>query len=190
MYPVEEGLRVLTQTERVRVARREILDLLLARCPDTPFIQRLARAHGLSETSYARSSDPTDCTLCGLCARVCAHLGFSAISLVGRGIGRDVAPPFRQPPPDCVGCLACAAICPTGHIPHTTTGGTRTIWGKMFALLACPVCGREHITVAQADAWAARTGQPRAELETCDACKRAATAATMARLTAGVGERP
>ncbi len=190
MYLVEDGLRVRTDTERVRAARREILDLLLARCPDAPLIRRLAREHGLGETSHARSASPTDCLLCGRCVRACQQLGFSAISLVSRGIAREVAPPFRQPPPDCVGCLACAAVCPTGHIRYTTEARTRTIWGRSFALLACPSCGAAHLTRAQAEAWAARTGLLREELETCEACKRAATAAAMRRLAAGVREGP
>jgi bidirectional [NiFe] hydrogenase diaphorase subunit len=185
MYPVEDGLIVQTASERVRAARKEILDLLLARCPETPLIQRLARAHGIQATSYRPNGEPTDCILCGLCTRACDHLGFSAISMVSRGIGREVAPPFRQPPPDCVGCLACGRICPTGHIPHETSAQTRSIWGKTFAMLRCKTCGQAHLTAAQAEAWAVRAGVPRTYFETCDACKRAATAETMARLGAG-----
>ncbi len=185
MYPTAAGLSVRTDTERVRAARAQVLDLLLARCPDTPLIQRMAREYGIQETSYRRSESPTDCVLCGLCTRVCERLGFSAISMTSRGIGREVAPPFKQPPADCVGCLACAAICPTGHIRSETTDRQRTIWGKTFAMLRCSVCGRAHITVAQADAWAARSGVPRAYFEVCDACKRARLAETVARLTLG-----
>jgi NADH dehydrogenase/NADH:ubiquinone oxidoreductase subunit G len=183
LYPAEEGLRVFTDTERVRRVRRDLLDLLLARCPDSAPVLRLARAHGLSETSYARSADPGDCLLCGLCVRVCQQLGFSAIAMAGRGIGREVAPPFREAPPDCVGCLACARACPTGRIAHQSDGAARAIWGRRFPLLACPSCGRPHITAAQAAAWAARTGQPAEDFAACAACKRAATAATMARLS-------
>jgi bidirectional [NiFe] hydrogenase diaphorase subunit len=183
-FPVEDGLVVETDSERVRATRREILDLLLARCPDTPLIQRLAREYGLLRTSYRRNPEPTDCILCGLCVRVCDHLGIAAISTVSRGIGREVAPPFRQPPPDCVGCLACAEICPTGHIRFDSSDAGRAIWGKSFAMQRCPTCGRAHITVAQADLWAARTGMERASFDSCDACKRAALARTIACLQA------
>ncbi len=185
LYPVEEGLIDLTDTERVRATRRDILDLLLAHSPESAPIQRLAQAYGLAETSYRRNPEPTDCILCGLCTRACDRLGLSAIAMVDRGISREVAPPFRQPPPDCIGCLACAEICPTGHIPYTTTSLGRTIWGKRFPMLRCTRCGRAHITVAQADYWAGRTGVPPSYFEACDACKRAALAETVARLGLG-----
>jgi bidirectional [NiFe] hydrogenase diaphorase subunit len=184
LYPVADGMQVRTHSERVLALRRDMLDLLLARCPDTPLIQRLAREHGVEQTSYPRNPEPTDCILCGLCARVCDHLGFSAIALVHRGTERSVAPPLNQPPPDCVGCLACAEICPTGHLRAETADGTRTIWGRRFPMLRCRSCGQARITEAQADHWSSRSGLPRAYFETCDACKRRATAETMARLGA------
>ena len=182
LYPAEDGLTVLTGSKRVRAARREILDLLLARCPESPLIRRLALEYGIRETSYRRNPEPTACILCGLCTRLCDHLALAAISLVGRGIGREVAPPFHEAPPDCVGCLACAVICPTGHIPFSRSEAGYTIWGRTFPRLRCPICGRTHITEAEADFWVARKGLTRADLEKCDACKRAATAETIARL--------
>ncbi len=184
LYPVEDGLVVLTGSGRVRAARREILDLLLARCPESPRIRRLALDYGIRETSYRRNAEHTDCILCGLCTRLCDRLGPAAISLVGRGIGREVAPPFHEPPPDCVGCLACSLICPAGHIPFTRSDGGHSIWGRTFPRLRCPTCGRAHITEAEADYCATRTGLTRADLEKCDTCKRAATAKTVARLAA------
>ena len=184
LYPAEEGLSVFTASERVLAVRREILELLLARCPESPPIRRLAREHGIVESGYRRNPEPTDCILCGLCTRLCDQLGPAAISLVGRGIGREVAPPFHEPPPDCIGCLACAAICPTGHIRFSVSDSGTTIWGRTFARLRCPTCGRSHLTAAEVDFWAARTQVARADLERCDACKRAVTAETIARLTA------
>ena len=103
---------------------------------------------------------------------------------MGRGIGREVASPVHEPPPDCVGCLACAVICPTGHIPFSRSDTGHAIWGRTFARLRCPTCGRAHITEAETDFWIARTGLTRVDLEKCDACKRAATAETIARLAA------
>ncbi len=172
LYPVAEGLIVETRTERVIETRKVVLDLLLARSPDTPLIQKLAAEYGVTQTSYQRNPEPTDCILCGLCTRVCDHLGISAISMVDRGIGREVAPPFKEPPPDCIGCLACAEVCPTDYIKFTTNDYQRKIWGKSFEMLRCKVCGKAHITVAQADFFADKNGVPRSYFETCDACKR------------------
>jgi NADH dehydrogenase/NADH:ubiquinone oxidoreductase subunit G len=182
LYQAEDGLIVETATERVNLTRRVVLDLLLARCPDTPLIQRLARAHGLERTSYRVNPEPTDCILCALCTRVCDQLGMAAISTVNRGAGKEVAPPFHQAPPDCIGCLACAEICPTDCIPYRTSDAGRTIWDKEFEMLRCPRCGRAHITKAQAEYYGGRNGVPAAYFETCDACKRLEMARTFASL--------
>jgi bidirectional [NiFe] hydrogenase diaphorase subunit len=182
MYPVEEGLIVSTSTERVIATRRVVLDLLLARCPDTPLIQRLAREVGIERTSYQPNPEPTDCILCALCTRVCDHIGVSAISTVNRGAGKEVAPPFFEPPPDCIGCLACAEICPTDFIPYKTSDASRTIWGKTFEMVRCPNCGRAHITKEQGAFYAGRGGVPDSYFATCDVCKRAQMAKTFTSL--------
>ncbi|MEJ2368990.1 MAG: 2Fe-2S iron-sulfur cluster-binding protein [Acidobacteriota bacterium] len=184
MYPVEDGLIVHTRTERVNATRKVVLDLLLARCPETPLIQKLAAEYGVEETSYVPNPAPTDCILCGLCTRVCDHIGVSAISSVDRGAGREIAPPFNAPPPDCIGCLACAEICPTDCIPFKTSDTKRTIWGKDFEMQRCPKCGRAHITKAQATYYAGRGGVPESYFEMCDSCKRLQQAETFASLAA------
>jgi NADH dehydrogenase/NADH:ubiquinone oxidoreductase subunit G len=171
-HPVADGMTVITDSERVKETRQVVLDLLLARCPDTPLIQKLAAEHGIERTSYKPREEPTDCILCGLCTRVCDHIGVSAISSVNRGTGREIAPPFHEPPPDCIGCLSCAEICPTDCIPFKTTNQSRTIWDKQFEMLRCSKCGRAHITRDQAAYYADRNGVPESYFETCDACKR------------------
>lgn len=183
MYPVEEGLIVLTGTERVRHTRKVVLDLLLARCPDTPLVQELAREHGIERTSYRPNPEPTDCILCALCTRVCDHIGVSAISTVNRGIGKEVAPPFGEAPPDCIGCLSCAEVCPTGYIKYETSDSGRVIWDKAFEMVRCPSCGRAHITREQAAHFAGQDGVPASYFDVCDACKRRATAKTFASLS-------
>jgi NADH dehydrogenase/NADH:ubiquinone oxidoreductase subunit G len=182
LYPVEQGLIVYTKTERVIATRKTILDLLLARCPDTPLVQRLAGEYGITESSWARSPEPTDCVLCGLCTRVCDALGVSAISSSDRGSSRRISSPFNEPPPDCIGCLACAEVCPTRCIPFETSDRRRTIWKKTFEMLRCPDCGRSHITREQADFYAGRGGVPREYFLLCDACKRVRQARTITDL--------
>ncbi|NOZ02651.1 MAG: 2Fe-2S iron-sulfur cluster binding domain-containing protein [Deltaproteobacteria bacterium] len=184
LYPVEDGLIVHTDTERVMETRRVVLDLLLARSPNTPLIRDLAREYGIDRTSYEVNPEPTDCILCGLCTRVCDHIGVSAISAANRGAGREIAPPFMEDaPPDCIGCLACAEVCPTDHITYTQTIGTRTIWGKTFEMLRCPECGRAHITREQAAFEARRNKVPESYFEYCDECKRKKTAGTIRGLS-------
>lgn len=183
-YPAEDGLIVRTSGERVVATRRVVVDLLLARCPDTPRVRELAREHGIETTSYEVNPEPTDCVLCGLCTRACDRMGVSAIASVSRGIGRTVAPPFDQPPPDCIGCLACAELCPTGHVAWREEGGRRTIWGRVFQMRRCERCGEPHLTDEQA-AWARQHGAAEQDLRLCDACKREQLARTFRALAQG-----
>jgi NADH dehydrogenase/NADH:ubiquinone oxidoreductase subunit G len=183
-HPVADGMTVVTDSQRVIETRRVVLDLLLARCPDTPLIQTIARKHGIEETSYTPNPEPTDCILCGLCTRVCDHIGVSAISSINRGWGREIAPPFNQPPPDCIGCLACAEICPTDHIPYETSNHRRTIWGREFEMLRDPKTGQAVITKAQAEYFAERSGVPISYFEKSDASKRREMARTFENLQA------
>ena len=181
-HPVEEGMTVVTDSERIIETRRVVLDLLLARCPEAPLIQELARDYGIEETSYTPNPEPDDCILCGLCTRVCDHIGVSAISSTDRGWGREIAPPFHQPPPDCIGCLACAEICPTDCIPYETSNTERKIWGKTFEMLRDPATGQAVITKAQAAFFAGRNNVPGTYFEKSDTSKRKAMAKTFAAL--------
>ncbi len=185
MYPAENGLIVRTASEEVLNARRVVVDLLLARCPDTPLVQELARSCGILRTSYLVNPEPTDCVLCGLCTRACDRIGVSAIASVDRGAGREIAPPFRQPPPDCTGCLACAEVCPTGFIEWEEKDGVRTIWGRSFEMMRCVACGRAHVTKAQAAREIELHGVEPEDVELCDACKRRRLTETSVRLLAG-----
>jgi len=92
-----------------------MLELLLARCPDAKEIQELAAELGVTETRITKKNK--DCTLCGLCVRMCEErMGIGAVSFINRGSEREVAPPWGIPTDICQTCGACSFICPTGRI--------------------------------------------------------------------------
>ena len=44
LYPVEEGMAVVTNSEKVSAHRRTLMKLLMARCPESEVIKKLARS--------------------------------------------------------------------------------------------------------------------------------------------------
>ena len=62
-YPATNGLTVNTNTERIIKSRKMILELLLARCPDSKEIQKIAEEHGVKETRFKKKNE--DCFLAG-----------------------------------------------------------------------------------------------------------------------------
>ena len=114
-YPATNGLTVNTHTERIIKSRKMILELLLARCPDSKEIQKIAEEYGVKETRFKKKNE--DCFLCGLCVRMCnERMGISAINFVNRGPHKKVSPPFDAVSDVCQTCGACAFICPTERI--------------------------------------------------------------------------
>ncbi len=113
-YPIWEGMEVFTDTDEVHKGRKLIVELLLARCPDVPVIRDLAKKYDIREPRFKKEKD--DCIMCGLCVRMCERMGNSAISLTGRGVDIKVDTPFDIQSDVCMGCGACASVCPTGHI--------------------------------------------------------------------------
>ncbi len=183
LYPVEEGLVVSTHAPDVIELRKTLLDLMLARSPKAKLVQDMAAEYGVSKTSYEEVPDGNDCILCGLCVRVCDQMGFHAISSVGRGHGKEIAPPLNEPPPDCVGCLACAQICPTNFIEYTDSGKTRKIWGKKFKLLTCEKTGQPTITKEFAEYLSKNRDIPEEYFKHNDLTHRKELAATMGKIS-------
>jgi len=180
LYPAAKDLIVETQSERVRHVRRNVLDLLLARCPESQVIQQLASDYGVTRSSFTPRADADLCILCGLCVRVCESAVTAAIATLNRGRRREVGPPFGDVPPDCVGCTACAHVCPTGHIIFTEDKGVRTIWNKKFELLRCQKCHEPLLTVEQRDHLLKTRDLDVSYYELCPGCKRQRTAETFA----------
>lgn len=141
-FPVREGMRVKTHSQRAVRARRAIVELLLANHPDDCLycarnggcnLQSLAGVLGVRERRYAPSRadfkvdtsspsvvrDPAKCILCGKCVRVCDEVqGVSALDFIGRGSKTRVGTVFDQglSVSSCVACGQCILVCPTGAL--------------------------------------------------------------------------
>jgi bidirectional [NiFe] hydrogenase diaphorase subunit len=148
-YPVlKEGDIVYTSTEPVQRMRRLVLELLLARCPDVPVLTELARELGLTRIRFETVGSPSDCILCGLCERACNEvLGINAICFVGRGAHRRLGTPYEVNSDACIGCGACASVCPTGAIRVREYDGKRHLrfWNTTVDLRSCRSCGEQFI---------------------------------------------
>lgn len=141
-YPVQEGMKIKTNSTRAVKARKTIVELLLANHPDDCLycvrnndcqLQDLAGRYGVRERRYGagRSQHAADvsspaivrdqdkCILCGKCVRACEeYMGVSAIDFVGRGSKTIIAPAFEQGMniSSCINCGHCIVVCPTGAL--------------------------------------------------------------------------
>jgi iron-only hydrogenase group A len=140
--PVAEGMKVRTNTRRVREARKTVVDLLLSehdgdcqtcnRSGDCE-LQSLARELGIQEVRYsgqrsakgkdcstpALDRDTSKCIMCRRCVTVCNQVqGVGALFPQGRGFKTVIGPAFASKLADvvCVQCGQCAAVCPVGAI--------------------------------------------------------------------------
>lgn len=147
-YPVEDGMVIDTRGEHAAAIRKMMLEFMLARCPTSDVIRSLAAEAGVTSTRFTSDAGHDElCILCGLCVRVCRDLvGAAAIGFIGRGASREVGSPFHLQAEACIGCGACAAICPTGAIEIEDVDGQRVLhtWNTRVPLKPCPECGRPY----------------------------------------------
>lgn len=114
-YPVRQGLAVRTDSKRVIQIRKMLVELLVARSPNSKTLQDLASSMGINKIRFKFENE--DCILCGLCVRMCAEqMNGGAIGFSGRGIIRNVSTPFRLSSEVCRNCGACMYVCPVVEI--------------------------------------------------------------------------
>lgn len=127
-YPVSEGLEVRTASARVIKARKMIIELLLASCPQSKMIQDLAAAYEVRKQRFKQEYE--DCILCGLCVRICEEqMVAKAIGFHGRGENRSIGTPFNTQSEVCRQCGACMYVCPACQLRCTYTEPDKAICG-------------------------------------------------------------
>jgi NADH dehydrogenase/NADH:ubiquinone oxidoreductase subunit G len=127
-YPAEEGLVVRTASSRVVRARRMVLELLLASCPQSKVIQDLASAHEVRRQRFRQEQE--DCILCGRCVQMCKEqMMAGAIGFSGRGERRRVTTPFDVKSEVCRLCGGCIYVCPACQLRCTYAEPDKAICG-------------------------------------------------------------
>ena len=164
----EAGMAVHTESERVRLSRRLVLDFLASSVdvstaptlraymeqygarPDRfgARAQTVAQAPKIDNQLYMR--DYSKCILCYKCVEACgvdAQNTF-AISVAGRGFSAHISTEFDIPLPEsaCVYCGNCIGVCPTGALMFKTeydrrAAGTWDETQQTQTDTICPYCG-------------------------------------------------
>jgi len=112
----DEGIKIRTNTEKVKKLRRNLAELIVAQAPNSRAIQDIAVRCGVTKVRYPFRND--DCIKCGRCVRACAEMWRAqAIGFVGRGKERHVDFPFGKRPEYCKKCDYCVQICPMTIVP-------------------------------------------------------------------------
>ncbi|MBW2701061.1 MAG: (2Fe-2S)-binding protein [Deltaproteobacteria bacterium] len=134
-YPVRKPLTVNTQSERALRTRKLTLEMMLARWPNVKVVRDMAKHAGVETPRFThpkRNESENACILCGKCVRICREgVWQNVLGFEGRGPERRVTMPFDKPLPECVGCGACAYICPTGAIQMKDDPNGPADWGRI-----------------------------------------------------------
>jgi predicted molibdopterin-dependent oxidoreductase YjgC len=165
---VEAGMKVKTDSERVRLSRRLILEFLGSSVDvsTAPALQSYVEQYDAKPDRFGPNSatvaqpvkidndlyvrDYSKCILCYKCVEACgvdAQNTF-AIAVAGRGFSAHIATEFDIPLPDsaCVYCGNCIGVCPTGALMFKSEydmrgAGTWDESRQKQTDTICPYCG-------------------------------------------------
>jgi len=141
-YPAEEGLKVKTASARVMRARKMVIELLLASCPQSKIIQDIASQHDVRQQRFKQEYE--DCILCGLCVRMCnEQMVAKAIGFRGRGEKRSIGTPFDIKSEVCRLCGGCIYVCPACQLRCTYIDPEKAVCGGC-ANISPPCVEKEH----------------------------------------------
>lgn len=142
VYPVNEGMEIFTNTERVRKSRKMTLELILSthdrKClscvrSGTCELQQLCKEFGVDDETRFDGANPVHeyddsaihmirdngkCILCRRCVAACQAQHISVIGANARGFDTHIGSAFEKPLDSvaCVSCGQCIVNCPTGAI--------------------------------------------------------------------------
>ncbi len=142
VFPVNEGMEIYTNTEKVRHSRKMTLELILSthdrKClscvrSGNCELQKLCKEFGVKDEGrfdgeiikYAFDDsaahmvrDNNKCILCRRCIAACDQQGISVIGANARGFDTHVSSAFDKDLADvsCISCGQCIVNCPTGAI--------------------------------------------------------------------------
>ncbi len=161
------GMKVRTQTDRARTARRMVVELLMsdqpakdqAHDPQSEF-WKTAAGQNVAASRFPRRAAPAPdrshpamavnldaCIHCNLCVRACREVQVNdVIGMAGRGHAESIVFDFGDPMGDstCVACGECVQACPTGALMPSTlvdANNVRTQFPDREVHSVCPYCG-------------------------------------------------
>ncbi len=166
--PVAEGMKVRTQTGKLKTLRRGVMELYIS---DHPLdcltcsangdceLQDMAGAVGLREVRYGYDGanhleavkdesnpyftfDPAKCIVCSRCVRACDEVqGTLALTISGRGFESKVSASIDEKfiDSECVSCGACVKACPTATLIEKTV--IEIGQPERSVLTTCAYCG-------------------------------------------------
>lgn len=141
--PVSEGMVVKTASPKVIKARKNIMELILARHPQDCLVcskngscelqktardlnmtkpnryERQLREKRFDDTSPSIVRDMSKCILCNRCVETCSDKqGVMVMAKENRGFNTVIVPPYGKKLIDtsCVNCGQCVQVCPVGAL--------------------------------------------------------------------------